>query len=62
MLERGTPIIMTKGYIGVKGEILDSVGSALEFYVVHLENGMHPVVGPSAFRVIEDAPRAGAQR
>lgn len=54
MLENGTMIVMTKGYSGVKGEILEPVHSPLEFYVVRLENGMHPVVGPSAFRTVED--------
>ncbi len=43
---------MTKGYKGVTGQILDQMDSMLEFYVVRLENGMHPVVGPSAFDVI----------
>ncbi len=52
MLEKGTSVSMTKGYNGVKGEIIDRVDSSLEFYVVRLENGMHPVVGPSAFTVI----------
>ena len=45
---------MTKGYSGVKGEIMEPVKSRLEFYLVRLENGLHPVVGPSAFRVAED--------
>ena len=59
MLESGTPIVMTKGYNGVKGEILEPVNSSLEFYVVRLENGMHPVVGPSAFRVADNHPLQG---
>lgn len=45
---------MTKGYNGVKGEIIDNLDSPLEFYVVRLENGMHPVVGPSAFEVVPE--------
>jgi hypothetical protein len=54
MLEKGTSILMTKGYNGVKGEIIDNLDSPLEFYVVRLENGMHPVVGPSAFEVVPE--------
>ncbi|MBN2122952.1 MAG: hypothetical protein JW821_01545 [Deltaproteobacteria bacterium] len=49
MLEPGTPVEMTKGYRGVRGEILEKMESSLEFYVVKLENGIHVVVGPSAF-------------
>ena len=44
---------MTKGYNGVRGEIIHRLDSPLEFYVVRLENGMHPVVGPSAFTIID---------
>lgn len=62
MLESGTPIVMTKGYSGAKGEILEPVKSPLEFYVVRLENGMHPVVGPSAFRVSEKRFHQGINR
>jgi ribosomal protein S18 acetylase RimI-like enzyme len=64
MLKSGTPIVVTKGYNGVKGEILDPMLSPLEFYVVRLENGMHPVIGPSAFRVIEhqDGPEGRESR
>jgi len=61
MLEKGTTVIMTKGYNGVKGRILEPLDSKLEFYVVQLENGMHPVVGPSAFRVIEGRRQASCR-
>jgi|GEM_PF-3363501 len=54
MLEIGTSVLMTKGYHGVKGQIIDQLDSPLEFYVVRLENDMHPVVGPSAFTVIPE--------
>ena len=49
MLLPDTSIEMTKGYRGVKGVIVESVKSHFEFYVVRLENGIHLVVGPSAF-------------
>ncbi|MBW1924022.1 MAG: hypothetical protein JRF59_15560 [Deltaproteobacteria bacterium] len=40
---------MTKGYAGIKGEILDRLESRFEFYVVRLENGIHLVAGPASF-------------
>jgi hypothetical protein len=49
MLKPGTPIEMTKGYKGVKGEIVERTESRLQFYVVKLENGLHLVAGPTAF-------------
>jgi hypothetical protein len=49
MFEPGTKIVMTKGYKGVKGVITEMTDSPFEFYVVKLENGIHIVVGPSAF-------------
>ena len=49
MLKPGTRIVMTKGYKGVKGVILNQTESRFEFYVVRLDNGIHIVVGPSAF-------------
>lgn len=61
MLEQGTRVLMTKGYNGVKGKIIDRLDSSLEFYVVRLENGMHPVVGPSAFTVIENSETPEAE-
>jgi hypothetical protein len=58
MLEPGTAIKMTKGYRGVKGEILERAGSQFEFYVLRLENGIHLVAGPTAFEVIENEERS----
>ena len=49
MMQPGTKIEMTKGYKGLKGEIVQKVESMFEFYVVKLENGIHLVAGPSAF-------------
>ena len=50
MLEPGTKVVMTKGYMGVKGVILERTESLFEFYVVRLENGIHLVAGPSAYQ------------
>lgn len=58
MLEPGTVIEMTKGYRGVKGEILERTQSQFEFYVLRLENGIHVVAGPTAFKVLETGKRA----
>jgi hypothetical protein len=58
MLEPGTAIEMTKGYRGVKGEILERTQSRFEFYVLKLENGIHLVAGPTAFKVLETRTRA----
>jgi len=52
MLEPGTKIEMTKGYKGVKGVIAETMDSRFEFYVVILDNGIHIVVGPTAFMVL----------
>ena len=49
MLEPGTKIVMTKGYKGVKGMIAERTDSRFEFYIIKLDNGIHIVVGPSAF-------------
>ena len=49
MLEPGTKIVMTKGYKGVKGVIAERTDSRFEFYIIKLDNGIHIVVGPSAF-------------
>ena len=49
MLEPGTNVEMTKGYKGVRGEILEKTGSSYDLYVVKLENGIHLIAGPSAF-------------
>ena len=55
MLKPGTKIIMTKGYKGVKGVIVERTDSRFEFYIVKLDNGIHIVVGPSAFMKEEEA-------
>ena len=49
MFEKGTTVKMTKGYRGLRGEILEKTGSSYDLYVVKLENGIHLVTGPSAF-------------
>ena len=54
MPEPGIKIEMTKGYRGVKGEIIAATGSEYELYVVRLENSVHLVAGTSAFVEIED--------
>jgi hypothetical protein len=46
---------MTKGYRGMKGVILEKLESRFDFYVVRLENGIHLVVGPTAFIPEEEA-------
>ena len=51
MLIPGTKVKMTKGYKGLQGTILEKTNSPFDFYVVRLENGIHIVVGPSAFAV-----------
>jgi len=54
MLEPGTTVKMTKGYKGLRGEILEKTSSSYDLYVVKLENGIHLVAGPGAF-----VPRKG---
>jgi hypothetical protein len=49
MLKPGSTVEMTKGYKGVRGEILEKTGSSYDLYVVKLENGIHLVAGPGAF-------------
>jgi len=49
MFELGAKVLMTKGYKGTRGVILEKTGSQFDFYVVELENGIHIVAGPSAF-------------
>lgn len=56
MLEPGTNVEMTKGYKGVRGEILEKTSSSYDLYVVKLENGIHLVAGPTAF-----VPREGQE-
>ncbi|MGD9034138.1 MAG: hypothetical protein PVJ69_00470 [Desulfobacteraceae bacterium] len=57
MLKPGTKIVMTKGYKGVKGMIVERTDSRFEFYIVKLDNGINIVVGPSAF-IGEKDPKA----
>lgn len=57
-MQPGTSIEMTKGYRGVKGEILERTESQFEFYVLKLENGIHLVAGPTAFKVIATRERS----
>jgi hypothetical protein len=54
MIKTGTGIEMTKGYSGVKGEIVETTDSSYEFYVVRLDNGINIIAGPSAFIPIQD--------
>jgi|WetSurSiteA1Bulk_404760.scaffolds.fasta_scaffold78537_2 hypothetical protein len=51
MLEPGTKVKITKGYMDVKGVIAELIDSSYEFYLVRLDNGINIVVGPSAFIV-----------
>ena len=51
-LKPSTRVEMTKGYRGVKGVILEQTESPFAFYVLRLENGIHLVAGPSAFRIL----------
>jgi hypothetical protein len=54
MIKPGTRVLMTKGYRGVSGVIAGSTDSPYEFYLVHLDNGINIVVGPSAFIIKRD--------
>ena len=60
MLKPGTKIVMTKGYKGVKGVIVERTDSRFEFYIVELDNGINIVVGPSAF-IAERDPKAATK-
>jgi hypothetical protein len=53
MLESGKRVIMTKGYRGVGGVILEKTDSDYEFYIIKLDNGIHMVAGPTAFTADE---------
>ena len=55
MLAPGTRILMTKGYRGVEGVILEKTDSPFEFYVVQLKNDIHIVVGATAFVLVYKA-------
>ncbi|MFC1823416.1 hypothetical protein ACFL9T_11960 [Thermodesulfobacteriota bacterium] len=58
MMQKGTRVIMTKGYKGEYGVITAQTESRFDFYVVKLENGMNIVVGPSAFNIVENSEGA----
>lgn len=49
--------MMTKGYMGVKGVIVDKLNSLFDFYVIELENGINMIAGPSAFTTEEELKR-----
>ena len=49
MVEPGTRIVMTKGYKGVAGIIIERTDSPYDIYVIALENGINIIAGPSAF-------------
>ncbi|MGA8239369.1 MAG: hypothetical protein WB818_02275 [Desulfobacterales bacterium] len=49
---------MTKGYRGVKGEILERTQSQFDFFVLKLENRIHLVAGPTAVEVVETKERS----
>ena len=51
MNKTGQLIEMTKGYNGVKGEIIDRTDSMFELYIIRLQNGINLVAGSSAFSV-----------
>jgi hypothetical protein len=46
---------MTKGYRGLRGEILEKTESSYDLYVVELENGIRLVAGPNAFEAATPA-------
>jgi len=49
VLEPGTEIVMTKGYKGAQGAIVDRTESEFEFYILKLDSGIQLVAGPTAF-------------
>ena len=51
MLNTNTPVVMTKGYKGEKGKIMDVTDSPFGLYIVLLEKGLRIVAGVSAFSV-----------
>jgi len=57
VLKPGTRVMMTKGYMGVKGVIVDKLSSLFDFYVIELENGINMIAGPSAFTTEEELKR-----
>jgi hypothetical protein len=46
-----TPVVMTKGYKGEKGKIVDVTDSPYGLYIVLLEKNLRIVAGVSAFSV-----------
>ena len=61
MFEPGTRVEMTKGYKGVRGEIVERTRSPYEFYILQLENGIHLVAGPTAFVPVDEQETKGIQ-
>jgi len=55
MFESGATVRMTKGYRGLRGEILEKTESSYDLYVVELENGIRLVAGPNAFEAATPA-------
>jgi len=51
MLAQGTRVKMSKGYKGIQGNIELRTDSRFELYVIHLDNGIRIVGGPSSFTV-----------
>ncbi len=49
MPEKGTRVVMTKGYRGVKGMIEKKTDSRYGLYVIALENGIRLAAGSSSF-------------
>ena len=54
MVKPGTRIRMTKGYKGISGIVIEKTESQFDFYMIQLDNGIHIIVGPSAFTVEEN--------
>ena len=54
VLKPGATVIMTKGYMGVKGVIVESMPSVFEFYIIELDNGINIIAGPSGFTTEEE--------
>ncbi len=53
MFEKGTRLIMTKGYKGERGVIVDKTDSPYGFYIVKLDNGIQLAAGPTSFEVVK---------
>jgi hypothetical protein len=53
---------MTKGYQGVRGEIVEKTDSPYELYVIRLENKIQIVAGPTAFILLKNGTRPGNQK